>query len=174
MSEIEAAQIPASVYYNTENYYHFPQLDLNPENIEFNKDSIKCGTVDTLIENATNHLKFDNKFLFSFLLTYRSFISPCELLMKLVVRYMTPPPVILKNKPYKVSNWLKVVLATIRIRVVQLLKFWVTKHFYDFETDLNLIKGLEIFITIMKVTNGSVHSKIINNAIRLQVSFNFY
>jgi hypothetical protein len=50
--------------------------------------------LDKLIETVTNHLTYDNEFLDVFVLTYRSFTTPEELLDKLITRYNTPPPFI--------------------------------------------------------------------------------
>jgi hypothetical protein len=59
---------------------------------------IRAGTLDKLIEAVTNHTTYDNEFLDVFVLTYRSFTTPEELLDKLITRYNTPPPIVPAKK----------------------------------------------------------------------------
>ena len=64
-----------------------------------------------------------------FLLVYRSFMEPVELLEKLVLRYCVTPPVSVTDlAAAKTSRQLPV-----RLRVLNVLRFWLDDHFDDFE-----------------------------------------
>ena len=80
----------------------------------------------------------------TFLLTYRSIITPMELLDLLKLRYSMPLP-----DGNEAS--LKVFQAThqkpIQLRVCQLLKSWVQRHFTDFENDEALQQAFMDFAT---------------------------
>ncbi len=98
-------------------------------------DDIGCATVDKLIEKLTNTVGTSidraTPFQISFLMTYRSFISPKQLLHELQLRYFMPPPKLeMTSEEFKVFKFAK--LFPIRLAVIQILKYWITKHGHDF------------------------------------------
>ena len=52
---------------------------------------IKAATVNKLIERISYDGDIDTNLVKQFLLTYRSFLKPSELLEKLILRYIFPP-----------------------------------------------------------------------------------
>jgi len=66
----------------------------------------------------------DTSFITVFLLTYRAFTTPKEFINQLFLRY---GPSKLENEEASAS--------IIRIRVRNILKLWINKHFYDLEDD---------------------------------------
>ena len=101
-----------------------------------NLPQVKAGTLNKLIERATFDLYPDPEYVQQFLLTYRSFTTPSELLSLLQARFRQEPPANLKGPQltdYKVKTE-----RNIRLRIFNFCKTWVAKHFYDFSTDPEL------------------------------------
>eukprot|EP00455_Lapot_gusevi_P022964 TRINITY_DN2390_c0_g1_i2.p1 TRINITY_DN2390_c0_g1~~TRINITY_DN2390_c0_g1_i2.p1 ORF type:complete len:489 (+),score=135.39 TRINITY_DN2390_c0_g1_i2:211-1467(+) len=104
--------------------------------------AIKCATLNKLIERLT-HEKYQNLNLrYVFLLTYRSFTSPQELLDKLIARYYIPIPPNLT--PPELDMFKKNKIAPIQIKVFSVLKNWLEEHFHtDFaENNHSLVHQL--------------------------------
>lgn len=136
--------------------YSIPPDD--ESNIEFirenNIEEIKCATLDKLIERLTYHTAYDASFLYAFLLTYRSFTTPEQLLQKLKERYYYPPSQDLPFRQFK-----KNFLDHVRLRVVQAIKQWIEKHSYDFRSDMKLVLAVEEFCVNMSNTNMDTAAK---------------
>lgn len=131
-----------------------------PDSIEWMDDEsnqIKCATLYKLIERVTYHSNYDNAFLYAFLLTYRSFTTPHELMDQLLARYNTAPP---KNDISKqeFAKWYSEILKQIRLRVTQVVKYWLENHFYDYN-DEDLVKKLQDLIALMEKTEGGAYAK---------------
>jgi len=60
---------------------------------------IKGGTLAKIIERTTNEMAPDNAFVDAFLLTYRTFINPTDLLESLLQRYNLQPPLPIDQMP---------------------------------------------------------------------------
>jgi hypothetical protein len=92
-----------------------------------NSGEIKAGTVDVLVEKLTNDK--DPKFIQQFFLTYRSFMTPYELMDQISQRYtkilqlQTNDP---DNVQYKLST----------LRIINHFKLWLNDFFYDFDNAL--------------------------------------
>ena len=56
-----------------------------------NRDDHRGGTLEKLVERLTYHTNYDNKYLYQFLMTYRSFTTPAELLRLLKERAAIRP-----------------------------------------------------------------------------------
>eukprot|EP01080_Neovahlkampfia_damariscottae_P008523 gene8523-347_t len=123
------------------------------------KREVKCATLDKLVEQATNntHIDHNNEFQYAFLLTYRSFTTPQELMDKLIVRFFTPPPDEVSIENF--GDWQKVHLQKTRLLVAKLIKSWMENHFYDFDDDKELVAKLAKFINMMKQTKGDYFAK---------------
>jgi len=102
---------------------------------------IKGGTVEKLVERLTYEKYPDPEYLQAFLLTYRSFTTATEVLEMLIKRYSLEPP----NKE-DVERFNENTLKPIRLRVYNVLKNWLERHYHDFEEDQNLGTILSNFI----------------------------
>jgi len=81
----------------------------------------------------------DPLFQKAFLLTYRSFMTPQQLLERLVLRYcITPPPAELQLQLVK-----KKFQVPVQLRVLNVIKYWLENYAHDFlEDDLAAKLGL--------------------------------
>ncbi|EFC43246.1 hypothetical protein NAEGRDRAFT_50007 [Naegleria gruberi] len=131
---------------------------------------IKCATLDKLIERVTFYKNYDNAYLYAFLLTYRSFTSPHDLMDRLFSRYNLPPPnpkTITKNE---FAKWQEEVLQQVRLRVTQVIKFWLENHYHDFENDAELLEKVKKLSTVMENTQGKHFATQLLNSIKRQQS----
>eukprot|EP01113_Clastostelium_recurvatum_P021560 TRINITY_DN2555_c0_g1_i5.p1 TRINITY_DN2555_c0_g1~~TRINITY_DN2555_c0_g1_i5.p1 ORF type:complete len:1072 (+),score=212.97 TRINITY_DN2555_c0_g1_i5:72-3287(+) len=113
--------------------------DDNADNITLEpRDSgiplVKGGSLVKLVERLTHHEYADPAYLVEFLLTYRSFSTPHELLDHLSLRFIHPYADTSKR-------------THVRLRVFNVIKFWVTNHFQvDFADDPGLVEKLQTFV----------------------------
>ena len=99
-------------------------------------EQIKCATLTKLIERLTHEKIQDLTIRYVFLLTYRSFTTPTELLTKLTNRYYVPLPPNLT--PSELELFKKNKLAPIQIKVCSVLKNWLEEHYTaDFASTSN-------------------------------------
>jgi hypothetical protein len=94
---------------------------------------IKGGTLQKLIERLTFESTTDNDYIDTFLLTYRTFIAPNDLLEQLLDRYRTGTAEINPEgvSEIEASNAEKK-QKIIRIRVGNVLKRWLSDHYHDY------------------------------------------
>ena len=94
---------------------------------------LRCATLNGLVRRLTHHSIREAHFLDAFLLTYRSFTTPLELLALLKSRFAVPMPHGLV--PAERLRYQRMIVEPIRHRVVNVLRHWVTHHFDDFEAE---------------------------------------
>eukprot|EP00743_Colponemidia_sp_Colp-15_P006234 GILK01006706.1.p1 GENE.GILK01006706.1~~GILK01006706.1.p1 ORF type:complete len:701 (-),score=119.94 GILK01006706.1:216-2276(-) len=131
--------------YECKEPYMFDVED-SADNIRFSADEvsgnaqagpqIRCATLNKLVERMTHEKYQDLNIRYAFLLTYRSFAEPAELLDKLIHRFYVPIPPNMTPKEIEFFKAKK--QAPIQIKVFSVLKCWLSDHFYDFEGDANL------------------------------------
>lgn len=141
-----------STNYEALQYPFYDFLD-SPMTIKYGVDSdgnkiIKAATKYKLIEKLTEETGYGaSRYLHSFLLTYRSFMTPRNLLDLLEKRYSVPEPegsIGVGTDPEK--NPHLTYRKHIQLRVWYVLKIWTEQHFYDFEEDPQLIKDYDKFL----------------------------
>eukprot|EP01104_Vermistella_antarctica_P018091 TRINITY_DN6594_c0_g1_i1.p1 TRINITY_DN6594_c0_g1~~TRINITY_DN6594_c0_g1_i1.p1 ORF type:complete len:1512 (+),score=324.59 TRINITY_DN6594_c0_g1_i1:100-4536(+) len=127
------------------------------DNIQFEEENtsampkVKGGTLEKLVERVTYPDYPDPNYQLAFLLTYRSFTTPTELLELLRLRYDLPKPDGLKDEDEK--DWKAKHLTPVRLRVFNMLRNWINTHFYDFSDDKQLIGLFEKFIDHLMTTD---------------------
>eukprot|EP01100_Stratorugosa_tubuloviscum_P010548 TRINITY_DN4533_c2_g1_i1.p1 TRINITY_DN4533_c2_g1~~TRINITY_DN4533_c2_g1_i1.p1 ORF type:complete len:376 (-),score=143.55 TRINITY_DN4533_c2_g1_i1:19-1146(-) len=84
----------------------------------------------------------DKIFRTTFFLTYRNFTTPVQFLEKLISRYMIRGP----KSSLRDSNFHTRVKQPIRIKIIGILKQWLTDYYLDFEEDQELRKNFEEFL----------------------------
>jgi len=114
-----------------------------PTYIIFDNNNIKACTLEKLVENVTNPKSPDPTLLKTFLLTYRSITTPLNLLDLLKLRFLQPLP---DGNEMSVQAFINEHQRPMQLRVLQLLKSWVSNHWYDFEQDAELIKQFSEFV----------------------------
>ncbi|EFA78393.1 RasGEF domain-containing protein [Heterostelium album PN500] len=142
---MNAKQLPEGV--NSDSV-KFKVDESNPE-----KFIILCATLDRLIERLTKIDNHDMKFANVFLLTFRRFVSPIELMELLIIRFCSTPAMeltttLLQMDDY-VSGWRTSKQDQLRISVFNVIKLWIAKFFWDFENE-ELLELLQYLLkTIM-------------------------
>eukprot|EP01080_Neovahlkampfia_damariscottae_P000171 gene171-4417_t len=131
-----------------------------------NENEIKCATFEKLIEKLTTPTDYDNLFLYSFLLTYRNFTTPIELLKKLIEKYNIRPKFGSSTTLEQFQHFKILYLLPMRLRISQILKIWITNHAYDFRNNKDLINLLNQFVDEMLKTKFEIGSKQISISIK--------
>ncbi|KNC49780.1 cell division control protein [Thecamonas trahens ATCC 50062] len=96
--------------------------------------SVKAGTLSKLVERLASAGQSDMQYGQAFLMTYRSFMTPFQLLELLMLRWFTPPPPELQTEAELEEHATKV-QKPIRLRILKLLKNWLDQYTYDFKAD---------------------------------------
>eukprot|EP00007_Cunea_sp_BSH-02190019_P009143 CAMPEP_0174245230 /NCGR_PEP_ID=MMETSP0417-20130205/38007_1 /TAXON_ID=242541 /ORGANISM="Mayorella sp, Strain BSH-02190019" /LENGTH=981 /DNA_ID=CAMNT_0015324989 /DNA_START=75 /DNA_END=3020 /DNA_ORIENTATION=- len=116
------------------------KLFQDTDEIRFQKDGTKTTPIivaalpNRLVERLVFHKYPDVEFQKALLLTYRTFMSPPELMQKLILRYcLTPPPSLPVEE---LMNVRQVVQLPVQLRVMNLVRYWIENHYHDFEVDL--------------------------------------
>eukprot|EP01102_Stenamoeba_stenopodia_P023215 TRINITY_DN9920_c0_g1_i2.p1 TRINITY_DN9920_c0_g1~~TRINITY_DN9920_c0_g1_i2.p1 ORF type:complete len:887 (+),score=262.77 TRINITY_DN9920_c0_g1_i2:248-2908(+) len=119
-------------------------------------NSIKGGTVTKLVAMLTHEHHLDPEYLLAFLLTYRSFTTPADFLEKLQQRFQISPPPFIDDEDLK--RFQETMQRPIRLRVFNVLKHWLTNHYYDFELDNQLVHSLIKFLDEVMEPAGMLSS----------------
>jgi hypothetical protein len=92
---------------------------------------VRGGTLEALVARLTYERARDARFQHAFLLTYRQFVGPLQLLERLRDRFLLPGP-----PPSEASEALRSALARrrqlVQLRVVAVLKHWLVEQPLDF------------------------------------------
>lgn len=126
----------------------FLERDYQPQEISFNADGhVTGGTLHVLIERMTLHdTTIDPAFATTFLLTFRLFTSPNELVTHLYRRFDLAPPrhpdTGEELSPDEMKQWTSVKLTPIRLRIYNLIKTWLESH-WQHDADGDIVAGLE-------------------------------
>jgi len=152
---------------STEDSQHPSEAD--QEDIIFARDEknvIKAGTVEKLVERLTYEKHSDLLFHRHFLLTYRSFMTQSDLIEKLWQRFNVSTP---ELKPEEKEEFEKKTKFVIRLRVIKTLKDWVDHYWFDFEQDKELYSKLHGFVDYVAKTGMSKEARLISETIQRKV-----
>lgn len=108
---------------------------------------VMAGTIDKLIERATDDSEKDDTFLDIFLLTYRAYIKPIEFFHLLTARFNCELPPDPSEDDIKYFEEMK---PLIQSNVVRVMEYWVEHHWHDFAVYSDLEESLYSFINDLK------------------------
>eukprot|EP01088_Endostelium_zonatum_P007577 TRINITY_DN1988_c1_g1_i1.p1 TRINITY_DN1988_c1_g1~~TRINITY_DN1988_c1_g1_i1.p1 ORF type:complete len:1287 (-),score=395.26 TRINITY_DN1988_c1_g1_i1:145-4005(-) len=129
---------------------------------------IHGAVIHKLIQRLTYDKYPDPKFVNIFLLTYRTFATPSELLTWLKLRFDTPEIEGVDHETFVNTKQMQ-----IRLRVFNVIKQWVSNHWDDFSGDANnsIINDLIVFIDNVMIAEGMVNpGEQLKNLIKKQVN----
>lgn len=118
------------------------------------RDIIQAGLLAKLCERLTYEKYPDINYLTAFMLTYRTFVTPTELLDLIIMRYNVPPPT--TTTPEVLEKFKQKKELPIQLRVLNVLKTWVEKFFDDFNNDKALLTKLLEFVDKSMVTHPTM------------------
>ncbi|KAG2386781.1 hypothetical protein C9374_002525 [Naegleria lovaniensis] len=159
---------------SVEEYYDEPLSGLTPhvpikntcEFIEFSNgltQEVNFATLQKLFQHLTDPEEHDNNFVFTFLLTYKSFTTSEDLLDYLMTRYNTAPPPNLNIRYNFHSTW-KPQLYDVRLKICNIVFFWIDKHFYNFRSEPVLQHKMDKFILLIENTKMEKAAQIIRSS----------
>lgn len=141
----------------------FLQSDYTHEQISYSNDgSIRAGTLHALVCRLTNHMSADRAYNDAFLMTYRTFCTSEELLSRLKDRYNIEPPPGMQPGEYKL--WVEQKQKLVRIRVVGVLKSWITENLYD--DDDAMLDQISAFAVVLPGESSQQLARIIERRVR--------
>lgn len=119
-------------------------VDYAEDELIMNSDgSVKAGSLPALVERLTFHEMMDPTFNATFLITYRSFATPEQVIELLRARYTLAPPDDLSEDELK--DWQDRKQKPIKLRVFNTLKTWVDQHYIG-ERDGAVLEQIEAFV----------------------------
>ncbi|KAK5782486.1 hypothetical protein RI543_000040 [Arxiozyma heterogenica] len=93
-----------------------------------NRDQVKGGTKEALIEHLTSHEVIDPSFNVTMLISFRSMMTTKEFLYELIYRYNLYPPEELNYDEY--TEWIENKLNPIKCRVIYIMKTFL-QHYWN-------------------------------------------
>ncbi|KWU43233.1 ras GEF, partial [Rhodotorula sp. JG-1b] len=121
------------------------ERDWDDECLSFTVDhTIRGGTLKGLVIAATSHEgRVDSSYLSAFLMTYRTYCTPHQLLDELINRYRVVEPA--DVSPDERKEWEAKKQRPIRARVTNLLKAWVREYMDHEDLDRDLLNRIRDF-----------------------------
>lgn len=133
--------------------------------------SIAAATVEKLIQKLTDAVMYTGKsasyiysypaYLHCFMLTYRQFLSPRELMELLKLRWNCHPPPGQDIETFKTTR-----LLPIRLRVLNIIKLWIIQCYSDIKEDqethdllISFLDKIQGFNTIIESIKKELHLK---------------
>ncbi|KAJ3221580.1 hypothetical protein HK099_003367 [Clydaea vesicula] len=117
-----------------------------------NKQIVMAGTVEKLIDKATNGFERDNEFLDTLFMSFRSFMTPLDFFDNLICKFNA----ILPDDPTEADiQYFKKMKVPTQKKVLSCLKWWCEYHWHDFGLDSSLKNELREFISSLNKTEFS-------------------
>eukprot|EP00300_Choanocystis_sp_HF-7_P002478 c11883_g1_i1.p1 GENE.c11883_g1_i1~~c11883_g1_i1.p1 ORF type:complete len:998 (-),score=287.97 c11883_g1_i1:32-2773(-) len=126
---------------------------------------VRAASIEKLVERLTYEKFPDTEYVQAFMLTYRSFTSPLDLLELIIQRYcITPPEGI---TPADLEDFKNKKQIPIRLRVFNVLRGWINDYFHDFRSDDLLVQTVMDFVkTTMPATGMKTPSTALEKALK--------
>jgi len=104
---------------------------------------IAAGVLEKLVSRLADQRLPDQSFIKEFFYTYRNIIAPIKLLTMLIERFdFNLPP----NPTESDLEYYNHYQTVVKLRVVNVIKKWLTNHYYDFMEENRLFNKLKNFI----------------------------
>eukprot|EP00211_Chloroparvula_japonica_P000959 CAMPEP_0119135872 /NCGR_PEP_ID=MMETSP1310-20130426/20227_1 /TAXON_ID=464262 /ORGANISM="Genus nov. species nov., Strain RCC2339" /LENGTH=985 /DNA_ID=CAMNT_0007126817 /DNA_START=12 /DNA_END=2966 /DNA_ORIENTATION=- len=113
---------------------------------------IKAATLEKLVERVTHEAHPNPKYMARFLLTYRSFTKAEDLLDLLQQRCELPEPKGLSAEDR--NTFVKKLQMPVRVRVLNLVKTWISTYIHDFMDDKEFLDKFMAFIARVSEYEG--------------------
>ncbi|OMH81656.1 Cell division control protein 25 [Zancudomyces culisetae] len=144
--------------FEVSNEYWYLEPEYTQTELDIIDGKLMGGTIRALVEHLTPHnTTADSDFVNAFLLTFRSFCTPLELLNHLIRRFNMEPPNEISGDADKLQTWRLKKQTPARLRVCNVLKSWLESYFYP-ARDFYIIQEFEAFINNFLITNGQKSS----------------
>eukprot|EP00005_Dracoamoeba_jomungandri_P005656 CAMPEP_0174249828 /NCGR_PEP_ID=MMETSP0439-20130205/159_1 /TAXON_ID=0 /ORGANISM="Stereomyxa ramosa, Strain Chinc5" /LENGTH=845 /DNA_ID=CAMNT_0015329741 /DNA_START=94 /DNA_END=2628 /DNA_ORIENTATION=- len=126
---------------------------------EKHENCIHAATLNKLVEHLTSEKHIDMTYKRAFLMTYKTFTTPENLLTKLIERYFVPST----RKPSNMTaeEWRQTVVHPIQLRVVNVIRKWVEDFTEQELSNTRLLKRLRGFLENVLLPDG--HSNLVTN-----------
>ncbi|CAF2078747.1 unnamed protein product [Rotaria magnacalcarata] len=117
---------------------------------------IRGATIEKLIEHLTHHQLLHPRFVKSFLMTYKSYCTPLQLLNLLIDRYNIPEPTpAYLYTEYQLKKFRKEYVQPVKLRVLNVIRQWVDKYLSDLiESNDHVLDQLQTFLQSIPDTGG--------------------
>jgi len=123
-----------------------------PPSVPGGPPQLRAADINTVVAQLTHPSVLDMQLSRAFLLTYRTYLSPTELMEKLILRFF-----ITLEVPFPPEEQIQAIDRTIRLpvqlRVLNLIKTWLEDHPHDFREDTSLCTLLGGFLDNPLVKN---------------------
>lgn len=129
------------------------------------KGSIKGGTKAALIAHLTHHDLFDSSFNTAFMLTFATMMSVGEFINLLINRFQIDAPEGLSYEEYNI--WISKKQDPIRLRVMNVMKLLVEKHWSESYRKETVLKSWLSFVQTPTVQSYSIGKILLNELTRL-------
>lgn len=121
---------------------NFGEVD-GPTNLLLNEDAtLRAASLVKLIEKMSSSTT-DVTMIFDFLLTYRTYATPMQLLAMLKERFRCPPP---PDRTGAALIQFTTEQTIVRLKVVNIVKHWIERNWYDWVTDEQMPDAFSAFI----------------------------
>ncbi|KAI9202179.1 ras guanine nucleotide exchange factor domain-containing protein [Polychytrium aggregatum] len=109
---------------------------------------VMAATMDMLLDRLVNDEERDQQFLDTFMMTYRTFMTPTELMEFLVSAFNIEAPQLASQEETARFDQMR---STMQKKVLNTATFWVEHHWHDFARNSDLRKGLEEFMRLVVI-----------------------
>lgn len=140
---VPPAALPSDASLFDENSLTFDEPD-SSSNIQLNEDgvTVKGATLTKLIQKISSTTT-DVKMIFDFLLTYRTYATPMQLLTLLKERFRCPAPSGMTGSSLIQFTTEQTI---VRLKVVNIVKHWIERNWWDWISEDDMADAFAQFI----------------------------